>query len=168
MSARWGRESREVLDQLHPDLRRVVERVRDHRDLAVREGYRGELAQNTKQLNGRSRARWGQSAHNYRPVLACHLLPWPVDDYYELVVRGQEIVQHSAQRAMTLRPVDSRSLRAWAEIHRFGAEVVTIGRELGIAVAHGGDWDGDGNLRDQTFDDLFHFELRDWRALVGL
>ena len=32
-------------------------------------------------------------------------------------------------------------------------------RELGTPLRWGGDWDGDGDLKDQTFIDLVHFEL---------
>jgi len=31
--------------------------------------------------------------------------------------------------------------------------------ELGIAIRWGGDWDGDGDRTDQTFNDLCHWEL---------
>ena len=33
--------------------------------------------------------------------------------------------------------------------------------ELGIRLRWGGDWDGDNELRDQTFNDLVHFEVID-------
>ena len=32
--------------------------------------------------------------------------------------------------------------------------------ELDISIRWGGDWNGDGTLTDQTFNDLPHFELR--------
>ncbi len=31
--------------------------------------------------------------------------------------------------------------------------------ELGEKIRWGGDWDSDGNLGDQTFNDLYHFEI---------
>ena len=31
--------------------------------------------------------------------------------------------------------------------------------ELGETIRWGGDWDSDGNLGDQTFNDLYHFEI---------
>jgi hypothetical protein len=65
-----------VLAQLHPELRRRVERVLDmtgHR-LAPWEGYRGREDQERARLSGASEARFGQSPHNFTPSLACDLV----------------------------------------------------------------------------------------------
>lgn len=40
----------------------------------------------------------------------------------------------------------------------FGRFVVAKSKDLGIPIRWGGDWDGDGDRSDQTFDDLVHFE----------
>ena len=36
-----------------------------------------------------------------------------------------------------------------------------IAHSLGIKIRVGADWDSDGKIRDQEFDDLVHFELLD-------
>ena len=51
----------------------------------------------------------------------------------------------------------------WDDLERFyymGGMIRGIGKELGINVRWGGDWDGDGNIRDQSFNDLVHVEIK--------
>jgi hypothetical protein len=36
-----------------------------------------------------------------------------------------------------------------------------IAQEEGFHIRWGGDWDGDGDLTDQQFDDLFHIEVKE-------
>ena len=52
----------------------------------------------------------------------------------------------------------------WDDLERFyymGGMIRGIGKELGINVRWGGDWDSDGNIRDQSFNDLVHVEIKD-------
>jgi peptidoglycan L-alanyl-D-glutamate endopeptidase CwlK len=42
----------------------------------------------------------------------------------------------------------------------FGQFVVARAKELDIPIRWGGDWDGDGDRSDQSFDDLVHFERK--------
>lgn len=42
--------------------------------------------------------------------------------------------------------------------YAFGEKVLKKAKELGIGIRWGGDWDGDGDYKDQTFNDLVHFE----------
>lgn len=37
--------------------------------------------------------------------------------------------------------------------------VLATAEQMGIKVISSGDWDGDTQVNDQTFNDLFHFEL---------
>ena len=51
----------------------------------------------------------------------------------------------------------------WDDLERFyymGGMIRVIGKELGINVRWGGDWDSDGNIRDQSFNDLVHVEIK--------
>lgn len=43
--------------------------------------------------------------------------------------------------------------------YAFGELVVAKAKELNTPIRWGGDWDGDGDYTDQTFNDLVHFEL---------
>ena len=70
------------------------------------------------------------SKHNYRPSLAVDVAPYPID---------------------------------WEDTERFvefGLFVLQVARDLGLSIRWGGDWDGDGDLTDQSFNDLVHFEIR--------
>ena len=42
-----------------------------------------------------------------------------------------------------------------------GGLVRAVAQEMGIRIVWGGDWDMDGDIYDQTFNDLMHFELED-------
>ena len=51
----------------------------------------------------------------------------------------------------------------WNDRERFyylAGIIKGIANELGINVRWGGDWDSDNDFKDQTFDDLVHFEVR--------
>jgi hypothetical protein len=40
-----------------------------------------------------------------------------------------------------------------------GGRLIEMARTDGIIIRWGGDWDRDGDVLDQDFDDLFHFEI---------
>ena len=51
----------------------------------------------------------------------------------------------------------------WEDRERFhymGGMARGIGHALGVTVRWGGDWDSDGEVKDNNFDDLVHIELR--------
>lgn len=45
------------------------------------------------------------------------------------------------------------------KFYAFGELVIREAGKLNIKIRWGGDWDGDGDYKDQTFNDLVHFEL---------
>ena len=52
----------------------------------------------------------------------------------------------------------------WEDRERFhymGGMARGIGHALGVTVRWGGDWDSDGEVKDNNFDDLVHIELRE-------
>jgi peptidoglycan L-alanyl-D-glutamate endopeptidase CwlK len=80
-------------------------------------------------VEGKSKTRWPTSKHNAVPSLAVDLVPCPVD---------------------------------WKDRERFillAGIVIGIAWKLGIPVRWGGDWDGDSNIAEHSFQDLPHFEL---------
>ena len=51
----------------------------------------------------------------------------------------------------------------WEDRERFhymGGMARGIGHALGVTIRWGGDWDSDGEVKDNNFDDLVHIELR--------
>ena len=52
----------------------------------------------------------------------------------------------------------------WEDRERFhymGGMARGIGHALGVTIRWGGDWDSDGEVKDNNFDDLVHIELRE-------
>jgi peptidoglycan L-alanyl-D-glutamate endopeptidase CwlK len=96
---------------------------------SMRDRAHQELAFRT----GRSKAHFGQSAHNYIPAIAIDVAPYPID-------------WNNPKRFFELQKV-----------------VMRIAHEMNVPLTWGGDWDGDGDLHDQKLVDLPHYELKPWR-----
>tara|TARA_R110002074_G_scaffold331563_4_gene501947 strand:- start:2459 stop:2836 length:378 start_codon:yes stop_codon:yes gene_type:complete len=85
-----------------------------------------------------------------------------LEDQQELLNEGATKTLDSAHltgRAVDVYPypVDFEDRDRW---HYFGGFVLGTARQFGIDVIWGGDWDNDTKTKDNTFDDLMHFELR--------
>ena len=66
--------------------------------------------------------------------------------------------RHQSGRAIDICPYPIN----WNDIHRFyffAGYVKATAERLGIGIRWGGDWDGDTDLSDNSFNDLPHFEL---------
>lgn len=81
----------------------------------------------------------------------------------ELLKKGATKVKYSKHmegKAVDLAPYPID----WEDTDRFyymGGMIRGIAKQLNINVRFGGDWDSDGNIRDQTFMDLVHIEVKD-------
>jgi len=129
MSFKFGRRSMESLGSVHPELRRLFTEVIRHYDCSILEGHRGREAQEEALRKGTTTLPWPRSKHNTFPALAVDAVPYPID---------------------------------WTDTRRFyyfGGFVLATAAQLGIRIRWGGDWDGDGDFKDQSFHDLPHFEL---------
>ena len=129
----WSPRSKRVYDTLDKDLQNLVTRIRDEvTDISLVSGYRDREEQNTLFENSFSKLRFPDSKHNRKPCLAVDLQPYPY-------------------------PKDECKL--WGALGYIAGRAMAIAAEEGIDIIWGGDWDRDGDLTDQTFDDLFHIEL---------
>ena len=63
----------------HRDIRKVCEQLIKTYDFAVICGHRGQTEQDAAYKNGKSKARFPNSAHNKLPSRAVDLVPYPVD-----------------------------------------------------------------------------------------
>lgn len=126
----YSATSRKRLDSCHPDLIRLFEAVLPGRDHSILEGHRSPERQAKLLASGASRVR--VSKHNAYPSLAVDVAPY---------VPGKNAVM--TQRACAY----------------FAGYVMRVAEGLGIRIRWGGDWDGDKDVHDQTFNDLVHFEL---------
>ena len=79
----------------------------------------------------------------------------------ELLKKGATKVKYSRHmegKALAPYPID------WEDRERFhymGGMIRGIGKQLGVDIRWGGDWDSDGEIKDNNFDDLVHVEVRD-------
>lgn len=135
----WSSSSRQVLEELHPDLRRILEVVILYYDVKLLEGIRSKEEQNrlADMDPPRTTLRWPDSNHNVEEPgdlsTAVDLAPYPVD-------------------------WDDSPL-ARARFYHLQGYILRVADELGIDVRWGGDWDSDGDFEDQSFHDLPHLEL---------
>lgn len=98
-------------------------------DCRIIQGRRGQEEQHRYFLEGLSEVDWPDSGHNPEPSEAVDVSPYPVN---------------------------------WLDIARFyyfAGYVKRVAEEMWIPIRYGGDWDGDTFTKDQTFNDLVHFEL---------
>lgn len=129
MSFKFSEQSLRHLQTCDHDLQEIFHHVIEVIDCQVIEGARGQMRQNELNRTGMSRVLWPNSKHNTDPSLAVDVAPYPID---------------------------------WNDRERFvyfAGIVKGIAHGLGYKIRWGGDWDGDNDLRDQTFMDLVHFEL---------
>jgi peptidoglycan L-alanyl-D-glutamate endopeptidase CwlK len=80
----------------------------------------------------------------------------------ELLAKGATKVKYSKHmegKAVDIAPYPID----WEDRDRFhymGGMIRGIAKQLNISVRWGGDWDSDGETKDNNFDDLVHVELR--------
>ena len=128
---KWGRGSQRVWSTVCPELKEVFDIVLEMRDLSAIDGHRDEATQNHYFETGVSKAKWGESLHNHWPSAAVDVQPYP---YVEETLRE--------------------------DLTYIAGLVIAVGYMLDYDIRWGGDWDEDGETADNSFDDLFHFELR--------
>ncbi len=132
---RFGTRSKNNLATCHPDLQWLLNEVIKHYDCSVICGHRTKEDQNKAYHEGRSKIKWPNGKHNSSPSMAVDVVPW-------------------FSTKPNIRWNDSK------KFYHFAGYVLAVADQLGINLRWGGDWDGDGELHDQTFMDLPHFELR--------
>lgn len=85
--------------------------------------------------------------------------------------RQADLLEQGKTKTMNSRHLASPSLAVdvapypidWNDHERFylfAGKVLGIALSMGIRLRWGGDWDNDGDVHDQSFMDLVHFELR--------
>lgn len=131
----WSKRSKRVYDTLHPKLQVLVTRIRDEVcDISLISGHRDFMEQNALFESGASTLRWPDSKHNKNPSRAVDLQPYPYPSYEP---------------------------KLWGALGYIAGRAMAIAAEEGFSIRWGGDWNGNGDLTDQSFDDLFHLEIGD-------
>lgn len=138
MAFQWSQRSRQLLEGLCPELRRVVDRALGFRvlDLTIVETVRSRERQEQLFADGKSRVQWPYSKHNVT-------------------------TQHPLARAVDVAPCVGGRL-SWDSRHCLvmAGIVLAAAKAEGVHVRWGGNWDEDDEpITDQDFQDLVHFEL---------
>lgn len=127
----FGAKSEERMQWLDPRLVAVLREVIKLMDITVLETHRGQFRQDAlyEAEPPKTKVRFPHSKHNSLPSLAVDVAPYPID---------------------------------WDDTERFAylaGLIRGIGYTQGLRIRWGGDWDGDGEVLDNGFDDRPHFEV---------
>lgn len=133
--AEFGQSSIRELNTCHPDLKTIFHEVIRHRDCTILEGFRNEEAQNKAYKEGKSQKQWPNGNHNKNPSVAVDVIPYPID------WKDREGITYFAGFVLGI------------------AEQLLKSGKITHKVRWGGDWNSDGQVKDNKFDDLVHFEL---------
>lgn len=135
----FGKKSKARLEQAHPKLQRIANRLIKIIDVTILESIRTKEVQDSYKDRGVSKLNWPDSLHNLKPArndifsLAIDVAPWKKD-----------------------KGVDWKDLRLF---YYMVGMIKAIAADEGIKIRCGADWDGDNNFDDQSFHDLPHAEL---------
>lgn len=132
---KWSDKSQAVYDTLDPRLQDVCDYIlHEVADISLVCGHRTQKEQNEAYYAEppRSKLPWPKSKHNTLPSLALDFQPYPYP---------------------------ARQEKLWAALAYVAGSMKEYARRKGFKMRWGGDWDGDGDLTDQNFDDLFHVEI---------
>ena len=84
--------------------------------------------------------------------------------------RQDELVKKGASKTKYSKHIQGKAVDVapypidWEDRERFhymGGMLRGIGHQLGLKIRWGGDWDSDGEIKDNKFDDLVHVEIRE-------
>ena len=127
---KFGSRSRKQMENIHPDLKKVLNEVIKYVDCSVLEGQRSAERQNKLFEEGRTKVKYPNGSHNANPSRAVDVVPYPID-------------------------WDDRE-----RFHLFAGFVLGIAKSMGINLRWGGDWNQNFEVDDNQFDDFPHFEIR--------
>jgi len=130
----FSNKSKQILLECDGRLQTIFLDVIGVIDCQPLEGHRSRERQQELYDSGASKIQ--SSKHNYLPSRAIDISPYPIPDGW-----GED---HPKEMA---------------KFYYFAGIVKGVASKHGIRIRWGGDWDGDNDFKDQTFDDLVHFEL---------
>ena len=128
---RFSKRSLGRLETCDERLQELFKEVVKRFDCTIIEGHRGEEKQNAAYKKGNSKVKYPNGKHNKLPSIAVDVAPYPID---------------------------------WSDRDRFnyfGGYVIGIAQQMGLNIRWGGDWDQDTKTKDNRFDDLVHFEIKE-------
>jgi hypothetical protein len=132
---KWGKNSLKQYETLDPTLAHYLDRaLQEIADISLIQGHRNQEDQMKAYFSvpQRSKLMWPDGKHNSLPSLAVDFQPYP-------------------------RP--KSKVKLFAALGYIAGRIIQMAEEDGVVIRWGGDWDSDGDLTDQNFDDLFHLEI---------
>jgi len=145
----FSQGSLENLQSCDKRLQMLAHRAIDIIDFTVLEGRRSKERQNELYQQGRSKLQWPESNHNVEQEggksKAFDIAPYPID-------WAQMPDNLSTDNAF-------QWARERARFYYLAGIMKALAHEMGFSIRWGGDWDGDNEFSDQSFDDLVHFEI---------
>ena len=128
---RFGKTSNSRLETCDMRIQKLFNEVVKHFDCSILEGHRGKKAQNKAYKEGKSKVVYPDGKHNQIPSVAVDAVPYPID---------------------------------WEDRERmtyFAGFVLGVALQMDLNIRWGGDWNMNTELKDNNFDDLPHFEIRE-------
>ena len=130
---RFGKRSRERLNGVDAKLVNVLNEVVKYFDITIIEGLRSQKRQDELVAEGKSKTKFGKHVLGK----AVYLAPYPID------------------------------WQARDDFHLLGGFILGVASQMDVNVRWGGDWSasslykGKRTTKDNSFDDLVHFELKE-------
>lgn len=131
---KFGGNSLRELDSADLRLQTIAGHVLLIKDHSILKGHRGQLAQVEAFRSGASKLDWPHGKHNGMPSKALDVQTYP-------------------------RPAKKQDLRE-EQLYLLGL-YVGFAAQQGVKLRTGADWDTDGEVSDNGWDDLFHVEILD-------
>jgi len=128
---KFSKKSLSKLETCDKRLQDLFLKVVKKFDCTILEGYRSKDRQNKLFDEGKSKLKYPKGKHNSLPSKAVDVAPYPID---------------------------------WNDRERFtyfAGYVIGIAYQMGLKIRWGGDWDMDTQVKDNNFDDLPHFEIKE-------
>jgi len=130
---KFGKRSKERLKGVDAKLQNVLNEVVKYFDITIIEGLRSQERQNELVAQGKSKTKFGKHVEGK----AVDIAPYPID------------------------------WKARDDFHYLGGFMLGMAASMGIKIRWGGDWNasslfkGQRTTKDNSFDDLVHFEILD-------
>jgi peptidoglycan L-alanyl-D-glutamate endopeptidase CwlK len=127
----FGKKSLANLQTCDPRLQKLFLEIVKNFDCTVTCGYRNQADQEAAFAEGNSKLHYPDGNHNKNPSMAVDVYPFPID---------------------------------MADIKRFyyfAGFVLGVATQMGLKVRYGGDWAQTTQVKNNTFNDLVHWEIQD-------
>lgn len=155
---KFGERSQAQLSTCDTRLQVLARKVLASKDHSIIQGHRGQAEQDAAFASGNSKLKWPDGKHNKLPSVAMDVqtYPRPADVTFTFnpdLMSLSELRQEVKSLRTRLRQQPLRE----DQIYLLGI-YRGVALEAGIPLRTGADWDQDGELADNGFDDLFHVE----------